>query len=534
MLRSLATVSGFTLMSRILGFLRDILMARYLGTTVQMDAFVAAFRFPNLFRRIFGEGAFNAAFVPLFGRKLQEEGHEEAKEFGSNAFSWLTYILIIGTVVLIPLMRWVMAVVAFGFLTPENWSFSWEWFWEMVRYPQGTEHFELAVALGRIMFCYLLCMALAAQLSGVLNTLKVFSVPAFVPVLMNVIWLTGVGVVVPLLGFQQDLVGCATVASWCVFIAGWAQLLTLYFTCRKKGMPMRLKRPQMSPEIKRLGLLMIPGILAAGIQQVNLLIGTQIASLEKAAVSNLYYSDRVFQLPLGMIGIAFGVVLLPEITRLLRGNQVEDAKESLRKGMTFSMLITLPAMVAMLVIPQELIASIFQWGDRWDGKSTDAVAAALAAFAIGLPAYVLIKVLQPAYFARENTKTPMKIAAATVAVNIIGSLILFPIYKHVGIALATTIAGWVNLLLLWYLARDFIVIDSNVAKKLSLTLFASIGMGVALFFAKMPLSELLKSGPIGRVSGTAILILLGFIVYAGLAVFLKATTLHELKTNFKR
>jgi len=521
-------------MSRILGFLRDILMARYLGTTVQMDAFVAAFRFPNLFRRIFGEGAFNAAFVPLFGRKVQELSKEEARVFASNAFSWLAWVLIIGTIILIPLMRWVMAVVAFGFLTPEGWSFSWEWFWQTLKYPQGTEHFELSVHLGRIMFAYLLCMALAAHMSGVLNTLKVFSVPAFVPVLMNVIWLTGIGVFIPMFGFEKSLEQCAEVAAWCVFVAGWAQLSVLYVACKKKGMQMVLKRPRMSPEIKKLGLLMVPGVLAAGIQQVNLLVGTQIASLEKAAVSNLYYSDRVFQLPLGMIGIAFGVVLLPEITRLLRSGKSEEAQETVQNGMTFSMLLTLPAMVAMLVIPHELIASIFQWGDRWDESSTNAVAGALAAFAIGLPAYILIKVLQPAYFARENTKTPMKIAGVTVAVNIIGSLILFPIYKHVGIALATTIAGWVNLLLLWFLARDFITVKSEVVRKISLTLLASVGMGSALYGLKIALANFIGSGAVERIIGTSTLVVVGFCVYAILAIVLKATSLNELKSGFKR
>ena len=300
MLKSMATISGFTLISRLLGLLREVLIGRYLGTGGTADAFVAAFRFPNMFRRIFGEGAFNSAYVPLFARQLEEKDHAAAEQFASRTFSMLALVLTVGTLIAIPIMPAIMWVFAHGF-------------------TDNTEKFETTVTLARIMFSYLLCMALAAHLSGTLNTLRVFAMPAFAPVLLNLIFITALLVVVPAMGLTGEFRDIGHVISWAVFIAGFTQLAALYLTCRRKGIHIRLVTPKVTPRIRRLFILMIPGILAAGIQQLNLLVGTVIASTQDGALSYLYYSDRIYQLPLGMIGVAFGVVLLPEITRKLRG-----------------------------------------------------------------------------------------------------------------------------------------------------------------------------------------------------------------------
>lgn len=566
MFRSMFTVGGFTLMSRVLGFLRDILIARFLGTTVQSDAFFAAFRLPNMFRRIFGEGAFNSAFVPLFGRALEEQGKEEAELFASRAFSWLAVTLGVGTIVAIPLMRWIMGVFVFGFLTPDfepwtiehfgrpesfvwvngimpippivppEWHFSWQWLWEMIRYPHGSEKFEITVAYGRVVFSYLMCMALAAQLSGVLNTLRVFAMPAFAPVLLNLIFIVGLTVGIPVLGYEGDLVACGSLLAWCVFIAGFVQLAVLYATCRRKDLRIRLMRPVRSPRVQRLFVLMVPGIIAASIQQVNLFIGTLIASLQDKAVSYLYYSDRIYQLPLGMIGIAFGVVLLPEITRRLRSGNEEGAQASLRRGIELSMLLTLPAAVAMFAIPEPLISVLFERGDGFTSASTTAVAMALAGFSLGLPGYVLIKVLQPGYFAREDTKSPMVMAGITVAVNIAASLLLFPKYGHVGIAIATSISAWVNVLLLWRGLHGFLKVDAGTKSRLARIVFASALMGVAVWALSRSsfIIGMLDGGEIIRALALAILIGSGVLVYGGLALGLKATSLRDLKSSLSK
>ena len=498
----MATVSGFTAISRVLGFARDIFMARYLGTGHAADAFFAAFRFPNMFRRIFGEGAFNAAFVPLFAREMEEKGKVEALRFANNAFSFMVVVLGALTAVAIPLMFWILSVVVPGFKaseqTPEyatagQYEFkvnvrgakevyfvleggaaevsiegamlsagageSWmdklasrlgggrvvpddeglveasersavaklerafkkragisralteeeraglaeelsglkiaerltglgrdgarEVSFELPRkhefreftglirttpaagssarvkvYRNHPETFKLTVKLTQIMFVYLLCMALAAQLSGVLNTVKIFGMPAAAPIFLNVIFLIGLLVVVPILGWKKDPVGCSVVVAWCVFVAGFVQLGALLLTCWRKGLPIRFCRPRMSPRIKKLFFLMGPGVAAAGIQQINLLIGGIIASFQEGAISFLYFSERVYQLPLGMIGIALGVVLLPEVSRRLRGGDEPGAVSSMNRGIELALLITLPAAVAMMVMPSAIISGV--------------------------------------------------------------------------------------------------------------------------------------------------------------------------------
>ncbi|MEM7147737.1 MAG: murein biosynthesis integral membrane protein MurJ [Verrucomicrobiota bacterium] len=526
-------------MSRILGFFRDMVMGYYLGASIYSDAYFAAFRFPNMFRRIFGEGAFNSAFVPLFGRSLEEEGHDEAQRFASNAFSWLVVILGVGTLVAIPLMRWIMGVFVFGFLVPEgdgDFKVTWDWVWEMARYPHGTEKFELTVAYGRIMFSYLMCMALAAHLSGVLNTLKVFGMPAFAPVLLNIILIAGLTVGIPLMGLQDDLATAGTLVAWCVFVAGFVQLGVLYVTCLRKGMRIRLMKPRFSPRMNRLAVLMVPGILAAGIQQFNLFVGTQIASIQDKAVSYLYYADRVYQLPLGMIGIAFGVVLLPEITRNLRSGDADLAKTKLTRGIEMSMLFTLPATAAMIAIPGPIISVLFQRGDQFTAATTVATAAALAAFAIGLPGYVLIKVLQPGYFAREDTKSPMYIAAVGVAVNIAMSLALFRSFGHVGIAFATAVSAWVMVLLLARgLVREaFLSLKTVRMGRLLRMILASAVMGVVVWWLAQVMSGWLEGSEVMRIVALGALVGIGVLLYGVLVVVTRAIVVTEVREALRR
>jgi putative peptidoglycan lipid II flippase len=260
---------GFTLMSRVLGFLRDTLIARYLGAKEVPDAFFAAFRFPNMFRRIFGEGAFNAAFVPLLANELEGNDRDRALAFANNSFSWMVVVLGLGTLVAIPLMRWLLALLTSGFLIPEGWSFSWGWLWEMIAYPHGTEKFEIAVNYGRIMFSYLLCMALAAQLSGILNTLRIFAAPAFAPVLLNIVFLVGLTLIIPYAGFAERSEESGLVLSWCVCLAGFLQLALLWNSCRRHGFKLVPRRPKVTPQMRHLLVLMGPGVASAGVQQIN-------------------------------------------------------------------------------------------------------------------------------------------------------------------------------------------------------------------------------------------------------------------------
>ena len=611
----MATVSGFTALSRILGFLRDILMGYFLGSSQAADAFFAAFKFPNIFRRIFGEGAFNSAFVPLFSKELTSKGRKEAMHFASQTFSILAIILLIITIIAIPLMSWITMVHAPGFnavktfrgdsnnnevsfdikikgskaiyfvienggtaelknitltnndndtetlLDQSDWlSEKGKWIKKyslsenknftrikgnalinnskegntnLSIYRNHPDTFNLTVTLSKITFIYLLCMALVAHMSGVLNTVKIFGMPAAAPVLLNMTFLAGFLISSIFWGFKGDPVKYAHVAAWCVFVAGFLQLGALYFTCFRKGLRIKLCKPKLSPQIKRLFILMGPGVLAAGIQQINLLVGSIIASFREGAISYLYYSERVYQLPLGMIGIGLGVILLPEVTKRLRGGDQMGAITSMNRGIELAMFLTIPASIALIVIPYPIISTLFQHG-AFTKEDANLTAYSLAGFALGIPGYVLVKVLQPGYFARENTKTPMLIAGVTVIVNIVFSIILFDSLGHIGIAIATSIAAWVNVGLLLFGLRNFWKPDARLKSRMPKIFIASAVMGLSLWMLHQTIKEMFNHDFWLRLGGVSILVIFGITIYFFIAFKLKASSLKELKADFKK
>ncbi len=510
MMRSLATVGGFTLMSRVLGFVRDMVISRYLGVGIQMDAWVVAFRFPNLFRRVFGEGAFNAAFVPLYSRKLEEDGDQAADLFAARTVTLMALILI------------VIAVLAYLFMGPIT---------RVVARGYTGERFDLAVTLSRITTVYLIFVCLMAAFSGMLNSRRIFGPPAFAYVILNIVFLTGLFVVVPKTGQPE------VVLSWSVVIAGVLQLGWVMLACSRRGIRIRPAMPKIDGDIKKLGILMLPGLASAGVQQVNLLVGQSVASFQESGPSYLYFSDRVNQLPLGLIGVAFGIVLLPEITRNLRAGKEKLAESSLAHGIEMSLLLSLPAMVAMIVIPEEIMHGLFQGGE-FTTEAAYQAGLALRAFAIGAPAYILARVLQTAYFARENTKTPMRYTMVSAVVNIILSIILFMLLKHVGCALATSIAGWVNVILLAITLKRsrFLKMETGFSKRLVGMLIASVIMGLGVWFLARWGSGWLKGdyGLIIRLSVLASIVTAGMLMYGLLVLLLKVTSLAELKAGFRR
>jgi putative peptidoglycan lipid II flippase len=416
--RNFLTVGGYTALSRVLGLVRDVLLAPILGTGAVADAFFVAFRLPNLFRRLFAEGAFNAAFVPLFARRLEEGGELAAKAFAEQALAVLLTSLLAFTAAFMAAMPWLMYVLAPGFVG-------------------DPDKFDLAIQLTQITFPYLLFVSLVALFSGVLNALYRFAAAAAAPVLLNVFFIAALAVIIPLTGQPGH------VLAWTVAAAGLAQFLMLTVAASRAGMALRLPRPRLTEGARRLLKLMAPGVLSAGVLQINLLIGNIIASFEPGAISKLYFADRLYQLPLGLIGIGLGVVLLPELSRKLRGGKPEAAMASLNRGIELSMLLTVPATVALLVMPWPIVVVLYERG-VFDRLASNDTALAVTAFALGLPAYVLIKILQPGFFAQEDTVTPLRIAAVSVVVNIALSLVLFWQIGFVGIALATALAAWVN------------------------------------------------------------------------------------------
>jgi putative peptidoglycan lipid II flippase len=499
--RAFATVGGLTLVSRVLGFLRDIMLAAVLGTGPVAEAFVVAFRFPNLFRRWFGEGAFNAAFVPLFAKRLEGEGRGAARAFAEQAMAGLTFLLLLLSVLCMIAMPWLMYVLAPGFAdTPDK--------------------FDLAVMMARIAFPYLLCMSLVALLSGLLNTFGKFVESSLVSVVLNLTLIAAMLIALAL-GFRNDR-GAGLIMAWGIFAAGVLQLGLLLDGARRNGMLLRLRWPRLSDDMRRLVALGVPGIVAGGITQINIVVGGMIASLQDGAVSYLYYADRLYELPLAIVGIAIGVVLLPDISRHLRAGDQAAVMDSQNRSLEFAMLLTIPASVALAVIPTPIVATLFERG-AFTSSDTRAVAAALAFFALGLPSFVMIKVFSPSFFAREDTKTPMRYAGISLAANTIGSLLLFFVFRriglmpHLGIAIATAIGGWLNALLLWSALRrrgDFVA-DARLKRVFMMIALASLIMGAVLLALGGVLAPWLERGnplPI-RVAALTLLLGTGAVVY---------------------
>lgn len=448
------------MLSRILGFVRDLLIAATLGAGPIADAFFVAFRLPNLFRRLFAEGAFSAAFAPLFAAALTKDGPDAAKRMAEEALS----IVIVGAVLLTAVAELMMpalvAILAPGFL-------------------DAPEQFRHAVEMARLTFPYLAFMTLTALVAAVLNGVGRFAAAAAAPILLNLIMITA------MLGFVDFGETPGHVLAAGVALAGAAQLAFVAIAAKRAGYALRLPRPRLTANVRKLGRLMGPGVLAAGATQINIVVGSQLASLLAAgAISHLYYADRIYQLPLGVIGVGLGVALLPQISRQAQSGDNAAAQASLGRGVEIGLWLTLPAAVAAFAAPELLVRALFERG-AFSAADAAATAAALQAYAVGLPAFVLAKTLAPGYFARADTKTPARAAGIAVGLNIaLGLALMWPL-GHVGLALATTLASWVQVAMLWRgLSRaGWHVSRPGSGRRLAGLLIAATAMGFGLVAA---------------------------------------------------
>ena len=519
--RAFATVGSLTLVSRIMGFMRDIVLAGLLGAGPIAEAFVVAFRFPNLFRRWFGEGAFNAAFVPLFAKRLEADGRDAARGFAEEAMAGLAFILVVLSAAAMIAMPYLMLVLAPGFV-------------------EKPEKFELAVTMSRIAFPYLLCMSLVALLSGVLNSLGKFIESSAVSIVLNLTLLAAMGIALAL-GYGNSR-ETGLVMAWGICAAGVLQLVLLLDGARRNGVLPRLRRPRLTPAVRNLVRLGVPGIIAGGITQINIVIGGMIASLQQGAVSWLYYADRLYELPLAIVGIAIGVVLLPDISRHLRSGDQAAVMDAQNRSLEFAMLLTVPSAVALVVIPDDIVRVLFQRG-AFSGSDTRSVASALALFAAGLPAFVMIKVFSPAFFAREDTRTPMRYATISLVVNTFGSVGLFYLFRHLGwsphlgIAVATSVGGWLNAGLLYAALhrRGHFVADARLKHAVPMIVLASVAMGGFLYWGADWLAPWLGGRfTLTQAAALAALIGAGTVVYFGIAAMTGALRVAGLRRALRR
>lgn len=516
MLRSAATVGGLTLVSRVLGFVRDQLIAFALGTSFVAEAFFVAQRFPNLFRALFAEGAFNNAFVPLFAKRVEGEGEAKARDFAIEVFSFLLAWLIVFSAAAMIAMPVVIYVIAPGF-------------------QANRETFQLAVDLTRICFPYLLFMSLTALQSGVLNSLNRFTAAAAAPILLNVVMIAS-NVVAWLLA-TGNTPNTGYIFAWGLFASGIAQYALLAIACRRAGMRLIPRWPRLTPDVKKVISLSIPGIVSGGVMQINLVVATMIATTLPGAVAFLYYADRLYQLPLGVIGVAIGVVLLPDLSRKLRAGNEAGALSSQNRALELSMFLTLPAAIALMAIPHPIIQTVFEHG-AFTRADTYAVAPTVLAFASGLVAFSLSKVFQPGFYAREDTKTPMRFAVISVIVNVVGSLVLSRVMGHVGIALATSLAAWTNTILLGVTLsrRGLFTLDERARRRLPRIVASGLGMGGLLLAGAWALegNYAEHAGFLAAAWGLAVLVSGGIVSYFVLAHLTGAMRLSELKSMLKR
>ncbi|QDX25828.1 murein biosynthesis integral membrane protein MurJ [Sphingomonas suaedae] len=494
--RALGSIGGLTLVSRVLGLVRDSLFARYVGAGFASDAFLIAFRLPNLFRSLMAEGAFSAAFVPLFSRKLGEaEGDmKPALRFAEEALSVLFPVLLVFTIA--------MEIAAFPVVWMLSGGFN----------DVTPDQFAYAVALSRITFPYLFFISLMSLLGGILNSLHKFWANAAAPILLNIF------VISTLLVFNDpDPMVTAWRQAIAVMVSGAAQLLWLIIACRLNGIVLKLRRPRLSPEVKRLLRLIGPAAAGAGATQINLVISTALAAslLAEGSVSYIYYADRLNQLPLGLIGIGLGTVLLPTIARQLGAGNDGAAMHTQNRGTELALFLTLPAAVALVICGAPIVSTLFQHG-AFDAEDTRRTAQALAAFSLGLPAYILVKVLTPGFYARSDTRTPVRFATIAIGINLIGNLALIVPLQHIGPPLATAIAAWVNAGLLFHglAKRGHFTVDAQLSRRIWRLVAAALAMGGVMYFLTDLFTPDLQGSWTARALSMMLLVAVGGIVYA--------------------
>ncbi len=473
LLKNVGTIGGLTAVSRIFGFVRDILIARVLGATAMGDAWQLAFMLPNLFRRLFAEGAFASAFVPLFNRRMKQDGDlDEAQRFATNVLSVLLPILIVFGGLAMLAMQWIITFFA----------------------PEGLEdnpgNLEVAILLGRITFPYLLFMSLATLIAAVLNSLSRFAAAAAAPVLLNVCL---IGALTYGLTLDGDLAARRTTAqamSWALSLSGLLQVVWLAYFMRRAGFSLKLGSPRLTSGVRELGVLMVPAIFGAGIYQISRFVDLFfLSTLPVGSYTYLQMADRWNQLPLGIIGIALGTAILPALSRYLGRDEDAEAARLQSNAIELAMLLTLPCAVALFFTGTAFV-QVFMLGQNFTPEDALTTGMVVSALVLGLPAYVLVKVLTPNFFARKDTRTPVITAGISLIITVSLNLVLVPRIGVTGLAIAGAVGAWCNIALLGGILhfRGFYRMDARLVSRIARIALAATLMGAALYFV-MPMIE---------------------------------------------
>ena len=512
LLKATGTIGGLTMVSRVLGFARDMIGSRVLGASHANDAFNLAFLLPNIFRRLFAEGAFSSGFVPLFSRRLASGGHEDAERFSNEILSVFMPTLLVVTVLFEIFMPAFLSVVAAG-------------------YRDVPGKFELSVELTMWTFPYLLFISLVALLAGVLNSLTRFAIAAFAPALLNI------GLIVALLiGRGANDIDTVRYMAMGVLVSGIAQFLLCWVAVRRAGVRLHFGRPKVTPAVKELIILILPATAAAGVYQISqLFYGYFSTLLGEGALTKLSYADRLNQLPLSIIGTALGVAILPAISQALARNEDAVAADVQARAFDLSMLLTLPATLALAVGAVPIIGALFQGGE-YTMEAAVTTGQILAILVTGLPAYVLVKVLTPAFYARKDVKTPVLIAVAVLVASIPANFLLIPEIGIYSLAAVTSAGAWVNFLTLFTVlyVRGHFRMPGWLVSRVVKQLIAAIVMAIALFAVRTAFAGWFFGGLIERVVGLAVLVGVGTIVYFAVAFIIGGVDREALASLRRR
>lgn len=501
LVRSVGTIGGLTALSRLFGFVRDMLLARVLGAGLAADAWQLAFTLPNTFRRLFAEGAFSVAFVPMYSRKLHGAedglaGEAAADEFARDVLAVFVWVLLAFSAVCMIAMPGIV--------------------WLLAReYAEVPGKFELSVVLSRVTFPYLALVSLVAMLSGVLNARSRFGPGAFAPVFLNLVMIGGI-----IAGWRlRGTGGDDTVVAWALAIAlctaGVVQLAYMSWEARRAGVRLKITRPRFSPEVKRLGMLILPATFGAGIYQISQLVDTFFAtSLPQGSLTLLKLADRLNQMPLGIFGIALGTAILPMLARHIQTGDAAEAQRLQGNAVEVGTLLTLPAALALAICAPAFVTAFFV-GGKMTPADGQLMADIVVALVCGLPAYVLVKVFQPAFFSREDTRTPVWTAAAALAINIALNFWVVPRYGIVGLAAATAVTATINVAVLYAIlqARGWFRLTPKLIGRIARQLAATAAMGVFLWWLMPLLADRYGGNVIERIWSLLVLVLGGMGVF---------------------
>jgi putative peptidoglycan lipid II flippase len=510
LLKATGTIGGLTMVSRIAGFAREMLMSRVMGASWQTDAFYIAFRLPNTFRRLFGEGAFSAGFVPLYSQRLQSGGEAEAKRFSEEVLAVFLPTLVLFTLLFIVGMKLFIAAIS-------------GWHGHML---------DFATLLTQITFPYLLLISLVSLFSGILNSIARFTAAAFAPALLNLAMLCAL--VLVRVGGETT----ATALAAAVTAGGVLQLGLLIAACKRAGIVLKLRRPRLTPGVRQFIRVVIPATLGAGVYQISVFIDTFfLTRIGTGAVSYFNYADRLNQLPLGVIGAAIGTAILPQVSRHVDIGEVDKAARVQGQAAELAMLLCLPAALALAVSALPLVSAIFEAG-RFGAKDAHYTALTLSIISLGLPAYVLVKVLTPGFYARRDTATPVKTAVVVLAVNIIlnFAFIWGMGWGIGGLAAAIAVSSWLNCAILYAILhrRGHFRVEPWLASRLARQFVAAAGMVAALFGLRMLLGPWFTGSVGHRLAGVAALVGGGMAVYFPLVWVLGGTDREAFKSLLRR